>query len=69
MDRRQFGRKASQYVALGASLPSIFASDNNKKEKPVKPAPLVAGDTVGLIAPAGNISELRVQKAVSNIES
>jgi len=74
MNRKHF---LSSILAAGAVLPSLgaLASDDDRtrpasdKIAPVFPVWLVAGDTIGITCPAGDISLKEIQPAVQQIES
>ncbi len=67
MNRRNFNTKLG-WMAMGLlSNPGIKMAAAGKRVRKVKR--LREGDTIGLIAPAGAISEVGVEKAILNIEA
>jgi muramoyltetrapeptide carboxypeptidase len=68
MNRKSF---LSSFLAAGAAFP-VWAAGRTKKEgekQPLIPAYLQPGDTIGISCPAGNISALEIQPALTEIES
>ncbi|MES1250214.1 MAG: LD-carboxypeptidase, partial [Chitinophaga rupis] len=75
MNRKHF---LSSIFAAGAALPSLGSTASGhpsgarpatKRSSPIFPAWLVAGDTIGITCPAGNITLKEIQPAVQQIES
>ncbi len=73
MKRRSFIRNTTLASAVLSAngLSEVFGNQSVKNEviKKIKAKRLSKGDTVGLIAPAGYISESNLQEAIENIES
>lgn len=67
MDRRSFSRVITS-GALGLGIIGAESIANEMPKSTIKPSRLKIGDTIGLIAPAGAISEKGILKAVKNIE-
>ncbi|HWW69003.1 MAG TPA: LD-carboxypeptidase [Duganella sp.] len=65
--RRQFGNLLAA-AALGTSA-TASASTRRRAMRLIKPARLLPGDVVGIIAPGGRTNEGELEKAVANIES
>lgn len=72
MKRRKFIRNASLLTSAAtfAGMHNINGNPLDKTEQPskIKPPRLKKGDTVGLIAPAGYISDKNLKEAIENIE-
>lgn len=73
MKRRTFirnsGLLAGALSVAGASQISAKDLPENSYINKIKPKRLKVGDTIGLIAPAGYVSESALEESVSNIES
>lgn len=72
MQRRQFGKKVGAALLLGTlgNTGSLLANSTTKPyKKPIKPARLKKGDTIGLITPGSFISDEGLEKAVTNLET
>ena len=71
MTRRNFTKE--MFGGTIAALAPVFFYKNNNKISPsktvIKPPRLREGDTVGLVAPAGLITEARLERAVANLQS
>jgi muramoyltetrapeptide carboxypeptidase len=73
MKRRTFIRNTA-LLSGAATMASVKTIEGNTSEKRSQPLKLKAkrlskGDTVGLIAPAGYISESNLKEAIENVES
>ncbi len=70
MTRRHFTQNILG-SAVATQMPNFLGkkTDQSPFIASIKPQRLCEGDTIGLIAPAGNITDVRVQKAVANIQS
>lgn len=72
MKRRTFIRNSTLLtgVATLSGTSNIYGNSNSKTSLPtkVKPSRLRKGDTVGLITPAGYISDDQLKEAIENIE-
>ena len=67
MDRRDFTKHISKGLLATTITPLISATAPMSKPL-IKPKALKKGDTIGLICPAGPVSDERIEKAVTNIE-
>ncbi|NJN78819.1 MAG: LD-carboxypeptidase [Saprospiraceae bacterium] len=73
MDRRTFGKKLTT-AAITTSLPFLGLShtehsmESECSRKLIKPKRLKPGDTIGLVTPAGPITEEQLKKTITNIE-
>lgn len=73
MKRRTFIKNSSILAGtLSLSSVSLAKTNNstkNSSQKKIKPKRLKKGDTIGLIAPAGYISDDALQESITNIEA
>ncbi|MDA3862157.1 MAG: LD-carboxypeptidase [Melioribacteraceae bacterium] len=73
MKRRTFIRNTALFTGASSmsGISNIYGNTQSKTNMPpkIKPMRLNKGDTVGLIAPAGYISDNALQDAIENIES
>lgn len=73
ISRRRFSKSILTSVAgitiLSGCHPPYYASSEKKKNPIILPPGLREGDRIGLIAPASNATEDKIQKAISNLES
>jgi muramoyltetrapeptide carboxypeptidase len=73
MKRRNFLKSVSAASASALIAPATAFSGNSAREtaaEPViKPPRLRKGDTVGLVAPAGSISETLLRRSIENLEA
>jgi muramoyltetrapeptide carboxypeptidase len=73
MDRRNFNKRITT-ASIAMGLPffglghTAEESEYECKRKLVKPKRLKPGDTIGLVTPAGPITELQLEKTIENIE-
>ena len=73
MKRREFIRNSTLLtgVATISGINTVHGNPENKASQPtkIKPSRLRKGDTVGLITPAGYISDEQLEEAIENIEA
>ena len=73
MKRREFIQKSTLFTGA-ASISGMSTLHANTEKKSIQPSKIKAprlkkGDTVGLVTPAGYISERMLEEAVENMES
>lgn len=69
MDRSSFLKSLAALTALGSITPLKASALNEQLIETVKPKRLKKGDTFGIIAPAGYITEKMLAETITNIET
>jgi muramoyltetrapeptide carboxypeptidase len=68
-DRRGFGRLLAAFGAAAALPAAARPPSRTPAMQLIKPPRLLPGDTIGLVTPAGQVSQASIDKAIANVEA